>query len=197
MITTINRLSVFVRFPWNLKMIPVYEFYISYEIMIGSIVHTPSSPASLWEFTQFKLCPVGPLRDQGSLTRVCLKCTAFIPWALIPLSTALLSVLCSVCVCHPKLLWTRWIRKNKAIAQNQCSLEYRSHCALSKGNVEITLNFLQYSVSLLFLLLSFYNILCCITWCDIVSKGVVCLQNIFCFFNDLCFTKVLRANFYH
>lgn len=163
--------------------------------MIGSVVHTPSGPACLWEFTQLKPCPVGPLRDQGSLTRVCLKRTAFIPWTLIPLSTALLSVLGSVCVCHPKLLWTRWIRKNKAIAQNRCSLEYRSHCALSK--VKITFPFFCSSVSLLFFLLYFYNILCCIIWCDIVSLGWFVWRRIIVFFSDLCFTKVLRANFYH
>lgn len=106
--------------------------------MIDSVVATHTIRT---DFTQLELSPVGSLRDQSSSTRVCLKRTPFIPWELICFSAAVLRVLSSVCVCHPELLWTRWIGKNKAKAQNQCSLEYRSHCDLSKWNIEITFYF--------------------------------------------------------
>lgn len=108
---------------------------------IGRVAPASSGRAPPMRFHTVETVSTGASVSSGhhsSLTIACLNLTASVPRPLIPLLATLLSMLCSVRVCHPKLLWTWWMSKDKAIAQTHCNLQYRLHWALSQGNVEIT-----------------------------------------------------------
>lgn len=110
----------------------LHQLQITIESVTRSQSLRPSSPLrSLTVETPVQSSGASlSLRYRSSLTWARLERTAFIPWALIPLPATFLCVLCSLWVCHLKLLWTRWMSKDKAIAQNHFSLEYRLHTGL-------------------------------------------------------------------